>query len=126
MPQLKNEEIFQMLAAKTSVDTFLRRVCACSLIWCLAFILPYGIIGQAVVPSLVIIPMVLSFCVSVYQLSGKAKNTKVNTVLDLVAAAFLLGMLVPGTIAIRRNWNYRARDLIMLGAYGMLPPMINW
>lgn len=121
MPHLSDEQVDKMVNAP--VDRFLRRVTALSAIWAWAFLLPYGIIGRTAIPPLSLIPMTASFVVAVYQLTGKATSRRLNAALDAFMAAAIIAFFVPGVISVTQRRYYSASPL--LGAYGLVPSMMN-
>jgi len=122
MPHLSDEQVDKMINAP--VDRFLRRVTALSAVWAWAFLLPYGIISRSPIPPLSLIPITASFVVAVYQLTGKATSPRLNASLDALIAAALIAFFVPGIVWIAGRL-YRYRGLPLLGAYGLVPSMMN-
>lgn len=106
-------------------DRALRRVTAWGLIWALAFLIPYGVLTETVFPPLLLIPQGLSFFCALYHLSNKATCRQLNVAIDTGIAGFMLVMMIIANVEIRRNYNWRGQDLMMLGAYGTVPAMIN-
>ena len=92
----------------------------------LAFLVPYGVDTGSICPAIGMIPTTLSALIGVVHVTGRARSQPLNIALDLFAACFLLGILIPGwvTLAESSRW-YSSVGTIMVGTYGTAAMMLS-
>ena len=90
------------------------------------FVLGHGIATGELCPVLGIVPMTLSLLISVVHIAGKARHRGANIFVDLFAAVFLIGILIPSWILLSEGNGWRSsHGAVMAGTYGTVPMMIN-
>ncbi|EME47054.1 hypothetical protein DOTSEDRAFT_69135 [Dothistroma septosporum NZE10] len=102
----------------------------CLLLWipAFAFLLPHGIETEQLAPVLGIIPMTISLLASIAHLSGRAQTRSTNISLDVLIAASLIFILIPGWVMMAEGACWKCTNIrtVMVGTYGTAAMMLNF
>jgi hypothetical protein len=80
----------------TGADRSLRLTTVFAWIPSFALLLAFGIVSNAVVPPLGLIPQTFSSITGIVHLAGRARSRAANFTMDLLCAVMLICFLIPG------------------------------